>query len=162
MEPGLSSPATFRHRRGAAVRPTDAIKNEDAERCGQGGAVQAVNKKNPGPVEGMTGPGTALGGKSSAPVGGEGALAQSLDGGSVLRESQVQAAVRGAWVRKAATMRLIATAKSCAAARITSARSARACRTACSIWARDTAAKFVGVFIFLSSTGIGSSHALTA
>src|SRR6266851_2299369 len=35
MEPGLSSPATFRHWRGAAVRPTDGIGMEDTGRARQ-------------------------------------------------------------------------------------------------------------------------------
>jgi len=36
MEPGLSSPATFRHRRGAAVRPTDPDSNAEQSAARQG------------------------------------------------------------------------------------------------------------------------------
>ena len=81
MEPGLSSPAAFRHWRGAAVRPTDNKRNGDCARWRQGARPKAVKQKKPGLVEGMTSPGGCLGRQvKRADRRGGGALAQQSRG----------------------------------------------------------------------------------
>ena len=44
MEPGLSSPAAFRHWRGAAVQPTDVHRNEDMRGLRQGLSRDSLKK----------------------------------------------------------------------------------------------------------------------
>ena len=61
MEPGLSSPAAFRHWRGAAVRPTDADRNGDSARVRQG-AESAQVKGSPDRAGRALGPGFSGGG----------------------------------------------------------------------------------------------------
>jgi hypothetical protein len=51
LEPGLSSPAAFRHWRGAAVRPTDADRDGARRLRRQGGpGRRAKSQKRPGPI----------------------------------------------------------------------------------------------------------------
>src|SRR4029453_2772313 len=48
VEPGLSSPAAFRHWRGAAVRPTDETRNGDARPSRQACFGSRLKKPPPG------------------------------------------------------------------------------------------------------------------
>jgi hypothetical protein len=119
MEPGLSSPAAFRHWRGTAVRPTDGDRHGVGRLARQAKGPIMVGKKLPGPVGRKNRPG--LGGRLDN--GGR----SSQSGAKIRPKNQAHVPLCGSrwrFGRRCAASRFSKAGTSARARRIYSARSA--------------------------------------